>query len=145
MKAIITKSIIATVVVASAFISEVNGQAQMFPTASLLLSNHNVSDYTINSTEDFSRLESSISMISERIASAFQSHPNLQYLPSYNENGEIAGFIVTGVSNSIEANNISSMLMQLEVLGNIAQSADERFYPSEEMNASRVSKKEASL
>ena len=144
MKTIVTKSLIASLIIGSAFITEVKAQAQLFPTASLLLSNHNLSDYTINSTEDFSRLEGSISMISHRISSAFESHPNLQYLPSYNENGEIAGFIITGVSNSTEANDISSMLMQLEVLAKIAQSADEKFYPADEMNAVRVSKKEAS-
>ncbi|MEJ7645804.1 MAG: hypothetical protein WKF87_14515 [Chryseolinea sp.] len=143
MKAIILRSLVATLILGAAFITELKAQAQLFPTAAVLLSKHNISDYTINSIEDYSRLESSISTISQRLASAYQSHPNLQYLPSYNENGEIAGFIVTGVSNSIVANDISSMLMQLEVLSEIAQAADEKFYPAAEMGATRVTRKEA--
>ncbi len=143
MKTSLFNCLLASVLLASAVIVETKAQAQLLPTAAVLLSNHKLGNYTVSSTEDYVRLESDIAMISKRLSLAFESYSNLQYRPSYNENEEIVGFIVTGVNNWAAANDISSMLMQLEVLSEIIQSADDKFYPAEQASSTRVTRKEA--
>jgi len=55
------------------------------------------------------------------------------------------GFTVTGVSQSSEADKISSNLMELEMLGNAINSMELAYLPldSDEKLSSRVSKKKA--
>jgi hypothetical protein len=145
MKPTVSKSLFITFVALASILSAIQVNAQLFPAGSVLLSNHSLSDYTISSTQDYVQLESSISTISAKLHDAFQNHPNLQYTPSLNDN-EIIGFIVTGVNNSAEANEISYLLMQLEVLGDLARSADEKFLPVvNEIQSAHVSRKEARL
>jgi hypothetical protein len=138
-----SKSFFASLIVVVALISGHKVSAQVFPTASMLLSNHNVSDYTITSAADYAQLENSINILSGKLHDAFIAHPNLQYTPS-TDNDEIVGYIITGVNNSAEANEISYLLMELEVLGDVARSTDEKYLPViADASSARVSKREA--
>ena len=137
------KSFFAFLIVVVALVAGHQVKAQLFPTASMLLSNHNVSDYTITSADDYTQLENSINTLSVKLHDAFVAHPNLQYTAA-TSNEEIVGYIITGVNNSAEANEISSILMQLEVLGDVARSTDEKYLPMiADASSTRVSKREA--
>ena len=111
--------------------------------ASAVLSN-NVESYSINSTEDYMNVEQNINSLSLKIKEAYAKYPNLNYTPSYN-NGEIAGFIITGVPSSAVADELSFYLMQIEVLSTVAMNVDEAYLPVvKNSKLSRVSRKDAS-
>ncbi len=136
-------SILSAILVGASMLITSQSNAQLFPTASVLLSNHDITNYAISSADDYTQVESSIATLSAKLHDAYVNHPNLQYTPSYN-NDEVIGFIVTGVNNSEEANDISLTLMELELLGGVANSADDKYLPSIDEATSRVSKREAS-
>lgn len=111
--------------------------------ASAVLSN-NIESYSINSTEDYLNVEQNINALSLKIKQAYAKYPNMNYTASYN-NGEIAGFIITGVPNSTVADELSFYLMQIEVLSTVAMNVDEAYLPVvKNGKLSRVSRKDAS-
>ena len=116
-----------------------------YPAASVVLINHDISKYSINSTDDYLRIEDQISVIGKRIGQAYKTHPNLSYTPVYNNDDQIVAFMINGVKDSKAADQISSDLMQLEILAGAVQSMDETLLPAtKDSKLSRVSKKVAS-
>lgn len=124
-------------------ISGFNAHAQ-YPAVSALLSNNTIENYSIGSTADYLYVEESINTLAAKIRDSFQKYPNLKYSPVY-DNGEIIAFMINGVSKSSAADELSSYLMQLEVLGNAVRTMDEAYMPyAANKKLSRVSRKEAS-
>jgi hypothetical protein len=120
-----------------------NAMAQ-YPAASAVLVNHDLTKYSIKSTEDYLRIERQITTLGESLGDALKKYPNLNYMPVYNED-QIVGFIINGVNNSAAADTISYNLMQLEVLYDAVRSMDVSLLPStKDAKTSRVSKKVAS-
>jgi hypothetical protein len=137
------KNLLSGVLAAAAVIGSFNAMAQ-YPAASVLLVNHDLTKYSINSTEDYLRIEDQISSLGESIGQAYKKHPNLSYTPVYN-NDKIVAFMINGVKASEDADQIASNLMQLEILSGAVQSMDESYLPTtKDSKLSRVSKKVAS-
>jgi hypothetical protein len=137
------KNFLAALILAAFIGTSFNAMAQ-YPAASAVLVNHDLTKYTINSTEDYLRIESQITALGEALGNAFKKHPNLNYMAVYNEN-HIVAFMINGVNDSAAADEISNCLMQLEVLSDAVMSMDESFLPStKDIKRSRVSKKVAS-
>lgn len=141
MKTIVCRSLFATLIIGFTLITGYESKAQL-ATATSLVSNHDI-DHFIGSTEEYVQVANTISALSSELRDAFILNPNLKYTATYNEE-ELIGFIVTGVKDSKEADAISLVLMQLEVLGGIANAADEKYFPIE-ATSSRVSRREAKL
>jgi len=108
-----------------------------YPAASVLLANNNLDNYSIKSTDDYYRIEGQIKGLGETLRAAHEKYPNLKSTPVYNEE-QIVAFIITGVTNTKHADQISNSLMQLEVLAHAVHSMDESYLPS--MKASKLSK-----
>lgn len=124
------------------FLTALNSYAQ-FPAASALLSN-NIDHYSINSSDDYMRIEEKISSVAGNISDAHQKYPNLKYTPSFT-NGQLTGFIITGVSDNVAADELSSNLMLLDQLGQAVNKMDISLLPNIKDNKlSKVSKKDAS-
>ena len=137
------KNLLASLVAAVAVIGSFNAMAQ-YPAASVLLINNDLTKYSINSTEEYVRIEDQISALGESIGQAYKKHPNLSYTPVYNDD-KIVAFMINGVKDSEDADQISSNLMQLEILGAAVKSMDESYLPTiKDSKLSRVSKKVAS-
>ncbi|HMG88694.1 MAG TPA: hypothetical protein VK589_01505 [Chryseolinea sp.] len=137
------KNLLSALVVAAGVIGSFNAMAQ-YPAASVLLVNHDLTKYSINSTEEYIRIEDQIAALGENIGAAYKKHPNLSYLPVYNDD-QIVAFMINGVNDSEAANQISNNLMQLEILSHAVHSMDESFLPTVmDSKLSRVSKKAAS-
>jgi hypothetical protein len=113
------------------------------PTESALISDHHI-NHSISSTEEFAQVESSINALSHQLCGSFSNYPNLRVIPAF-ENDELIGFIITGVSDSKEADRISLILLELEQLSKMAKNSDMKFLPVGDMNSSRVSKRESRL
>jgi len=115
-----------------------------YPAAAVLLANNNLNNYSIKSTEDYYRIEGQIKGLGETLRAAHEQYPNLKSTPVYNEE-EIVAFIITGVTNTKDADKISNSLMQLEVLANVVHTMDESYLPSVKVSKlSKVSRKVAS-
>jgi hypothetical protein len=143
MKTPTMKSILSAVFAAALFCVASPSNAQVFPTTAVLLANHTVNDNTINSTDEYLQMEHSVSILSERLNASYQQYPNTQYTPVY-DNDQMIGYVVTGVSNTKDANEISYMLMQLEVIGEMINNVDGKFLPvSANSQSGRVSKRDA--
>jgi hypothetical protein len=137
------KNLLSALVVAAAVVGSFNAMAQ-YPAASVLLVNHDLTKYSINSTEDYIRIEDQISVLGESIGQAYKNHPNLSYIPVYNGD-QIVAFMINGVKDSKSADQISNDLMQLEILSDAVRSMDESLLPTiKDSKLSRVSKKTAS-
>lgn len=120
-----------------------NALAQ-YPAASAVLVNHDITKYSINSTEDYIRIEDQISALGQTLSDAHKKYPNLSYLPVYNDD-KIVAFMINGVNDNAAADQISTSLMQLEILADAIKSMDESFLPSsKDTKLSRVSKRVAS-
>ena len=114
-----------------------------YPAASAVLVNHDITKYSVNSTEDYIRIETEISALGKSLRDAHAKYPNLSYMPVYNEH-EIIAFMINGVNDNSAANQISNSLMQLEILAEAIKSMDESFLPSaKDTKLSKVSKKVA--
>ena len=112
-----------------------------YPAASVLLANNNLNTYNIKSTDDYYRIEGQIKGLGEMLSEANKLYPNLKSTPVYNED-EIVAFIITGVTNTKDADKISNSLMQLEILANAIRTMDENYLPSVKASKlSRVSRK----
>ena len=115
-----------------------------FPAASVLLVNHDLTKYSINSTEDYIRIEDQITTLGESLRVAYKKHPNLSYMPVYNGE-QIVAFMINGVKESEDADQISNNLMQLEILADAVKSMDESYLPTiKDTKLSKVSRKVAS-
>ncbi len=115
-----------------------------FPAASVLLVNHDLTKYSINSTEDYIRIEDQITTLGESLRDAYKKHPNLSYMPVYNGE-QIVAFMINGVKESEDADQISNNLMQLEILADAVKSMDESLLPTiKDTKLSKVSRKVAS-
>ena len=137
------KNLLSALVIAAAVVGSFNAMAQ-YPAASVLLVNHDLTKYSINSTEDYIRIEDQISVLGESIGEAHKSHPNLTYIPVYNGD-QIVAFMINGVKDSKSADEISNNLMQLEILAEAVKSMDESHLPTiKDSKLSKVSKKVAS-
>jgi hypothetical protein len=100
--------------------------------------------YSINSTEDYIRVEGEITALGESLGAAHKKYPNLNYMPVYNDD-QIIAFMINGVNDSTAADHISNTLMQLEVLAEAIKSMDASYLPStKDSKLNRVSKKVAS-
>ena len=135
MKPTMYKSLIAACVFS---VSVLSAEAQVVPAASAVLAGHDVS---INSASAYLELERSINQLGATLHDAYVAHPNLQYRPVYGADGETIGYLVTGAGSAKEANAISTLLVELDVLGAIASSVDPQFLPSAKTD--RVSKRDA--
>lgn len=136
------KNLLSALVVAAGVVGSFNAMAQ-FPAASMLLVNHDLTKYAINSTEDYVRIEDQIAILGESIGEAYKKHPNLSYIPVYNGE-QIVAFMINGVKDSKSADEISNNLMQLEILAHAVRSMDESFLPTVmDTKLSRVSRKAA--
>lgn len=135
MKAVMYKSLMTLCLVGAVVVS---AEAQVLPAASAALMRH---DVTINSASAYMELERSINELGAVLHDAYVEHPNLQYRPIHDENGEILGYAVTGAGSAKEANAISMLLVELDALGEIAASVDPQFLPSAKED--KVSKREA--
>jgi hypothetical protein len=135
MKTAVYRSLIAVIVFGASMLSA-NGQ--VLPAASAVLAGHDVS---VNSAAAYLELENSISSLGARLHEAYEQHPNLQYRPAYNAEGEIIGYLVTGAGSAKAANAISQLLMELDALGAIAANVDPQFLPA--ASTARVSKRDA--
>ena len=143
MKSKTHKNLLLAVAFSVAIISGFTAHAQ-YPAVSALLSNNAMGHYSINSTEDYLYVEQSINTLAAKIRDAYQKYPNVNYSPVY-DNGEIIAFMINGVSKSSAADELSSNLMQLEVLGNAVRTMDVSYVPyASSKKLSRVSRKEAS-
>lgn len=142
MKTTVSRSFFAALIIGLTLVAGTESKAQL-STASALVSNHDINHF-INSVEEYAQVENSITELSTRLHDAYTAYPNLKYTASYN-NDELIGFVVTGVKDSKEANNISLILMQLEVLGEIVNAADSQFLPNDNSASSRVSRKVARM
>jgi hypothetical protein len=130
-------------VVAALIGGSLDAMAQ-FPAASVLLVNHDLTKYSINSTEDYIRIEDQITTLGESLRDAYNKHPNVSYMPVYNGE-QIVAFMINGVKGSEDADQISHNLMQLEILADAVKSMDESHLPTiKDTNLSRVSRKVAS-
>jgi len=139
----LNKNFFAALTLAAFIATSFNAMAQ-YPAASAVLVNHDITKYSINSTEDYLRVERQITALGETLGEAFKKYPNLSYMPVYNED-QIIAFMINGVNNSAAANAISNNLMQLEILSDAVMSMDESLLPSaKDIKLSRVSKKVAS-
>ena len=103
------------------------------------------SQYVINSQEEYAITVESINELAVKLYYAHQKYPKLTYTHVYNNDGSLMGFTVTGVPQSVEADKISTFLVQLEVLGNAINTMDAAYLPESknEKLSSRVSKKQA--
>lgn len=144
MRTLVLKSIL-TAILGGALLADVTpSSAQIFPTSAVLLANNTINSHTINSTEEYVQMEHSVGILSARLSQAYEQYPNMQYTPVF-DNESTVGFIITGVSNTKEANEISYALMQLEAIGEMISNVDEKYLPSgSDSNSARVSKKDAS-
>lgn len=131
---VVYKSLIAMVVLG---MSMLNANGQVLP-AAVSLTGH---DVTVNSTAAYLELESSINELSARLHEAFVEHPNLQYRPAYDAEGEIIGYLVTGAGSAKEANTVAQILTELNILGEIVSSVDPQFLPAAKND--RVTKRDA--
>lgn len=142
MKTTTYKNILLTFAISAAISSGFKANAQ-HQSVSTLLSNHTMK-YSINSKEDYSLVEESISTLAAQLRDAHQKYPNLRYSPVY-DNAEIVAFLITGVSKSSEADQLSTALMQIEILSNVIRTTDEAYIPNVDgKKLSKVSRKEAS-
>lgn len=113
-----------------------------YPAAAVVLSN-NVDHYSINSPDDYLRIEQKINSVTEKVRGVHQKYPNLKYTPSFS-NKQLVGFIITGLNDSHIANEFSSNLMLLNQLGEAVSKMDVNFLPDVADNkVSRVSKRVA--
>lgn len=115
--------------------------SQVIPASSVVFTSHSIDEYLITSTEDYLQLESSIKSVADKLHDAYQKYPNLSYEASYNGD-QIIGFVVNGVKNSEDGNEIAYYLMQLELMGKVVETIDEKYLPSDSAS-SRVSKRDA--
>jgi hypothetical protein len=76
------------------------------------------------------------------LRAAHEVYPNFKYVAAYDQ-GEITGYVITGVSDTEVANKLSSCLMQLQVLGDYVRTMNTAYLPVTEDKAARVSKREA--
>lgn len=140
---IIHKNLLASLVLIAAALSSFSAKAQ-YPAASVLLVNHDLTQYAINSTEDYVRIETQINALGVNLRDAYKKYPNLSYMPVYNED-QIVAFMINGVSDSDVADQISNNLMQLEILAGVIKTMDLSYLPTtKDTKLSRVSKKDAS-
>jgi hypothetical protein len=137
------KNFFTALVVAALIGGSLDAIAQ-FPAASVLLVNHDLTKYSINSTEDYIRIEDQITTLGESLRDAYKKHPNLSYMPVYNGE-QIVAFMINGVKESEDADQISNNLMQLEILADAVKSMDESHLPTiKDTKLSKVSRKVAS-
>jgi hypothetical protein len=115
--------------------------SQVLPAASSSIAGHGVESYSIDSSEDYLNLESAIREVAGKVSEAYQKYPGLTYEPAYNGE-EIIGFVIGGVKNAEEGNEIAYYLMQLEIMGNVVATVDEKFLPVASAS-SRVSRKDS--
>jgi hypothetical protein len=135
-------TIFCAVVFAMSLTTSIHAYAQ-YPAASALLSNA-IEHYSINSKDDYLQVEQKINTLSATLQDAHQKYPALTYTPIYSGN-ELSGFIISGVHDNSVADELSSALMQLDVLGKAVTKMDMSYLPSiRENKLSRVSRKEAS-
>jgi hypothetical protein len=137
------KNFLSALIVAASALGSFQAFAQ-YPAASVLLVNHDLTKYSINSTEDYIRIEDQITALGESIRDAYKEHPNLTYMPVYNGE-QIVAFMINGVNDSEDADRLSNNLMQLEILADAVRSMDVSHLPTaKDSKLSRVSKKVAS-
>jgi hypothetical protein len=96
----------------------------------------------ISSVSEYVRVEDRINALASVLRAAHRVYPNFKYVAAYDQ-GEIDGFIVTGVSDAEVANKLSSCLMQLQVLGDHVRAMNSAYLPVTDEKAARVSKREA--
>jgi len=134
MKTTVYKSLLAVCAFGASMLS---ASGQVLPAAASL-SGHAV---TVNSSAAYLELENTISTLGAQLHDAFVDHPNLQYRPAYDNNGEIIGYVVTGAGSGKEANKISQLLVELDALGQIAGTVDTQYLPLSKTE--RVSKRDS--
>ena len=140
---ILHKNLLSGLVFAALVGASFNALAQ-YPAASAVLVNHDITKYSINSTEDYVRIEGQINALGESLRDAHKKYPNMNYMPVYNED-QIVAFMINGVNNNAAADAISNNLMQLEILSDAVRSMDISLLPTaKDAKSSRVSKKVAS-
>lgn len=134
MKATVYKSLITAIVLGASVLST-NGQVLSAASAA---TGHEV---TVNSTAAYLELENSIAALGARLQDAYLEHPNLQFQPAFGADGEIIGYLVTGAGSAKQADAIAQILVELDILGSIANSVDPQFLPVAKTD--RVSKRDA--
>jgi hypothetical protein len=113
-----------------------------YPAASALLSN-NIEHYSINSSDDYLRIEHKINSVTKKVSDIHNKYPNVKYTPTFSNN-ILVGFIITGLNDNDTANDLSMNLMLLNQLGEAVGKMDVNFLPNVDDNKlSRVSRKVA--
>lgn len=117
----------------------------LLATLNLFGQNTPANTYKIDSQSDYLVAVNSIHTLAGKLYDAHVKYPSLAYTHIYNQDGSLMGFTVTGVTESSEADQISSSLMELEMLGNAINNMDVAYLPvnNDEKLSSRVSKKKA--
>ena len=108
-------------------------------TASAIVSHHDVT-HMISSAEEFAQVEATIRDLGAELHTLYSKYPNVQFTATF-ENNEFAGYVITGVSNSKDADRISSILSELQSLGEMANNVDNKYLRAEHKNAGRVTKR----
>lgn len=137
-----SRTIFGALIVSLSLACGFEAKAQLSNVSALLSSN----DVTLNisSEEEFAKVESSIRGLSAELCQSLSIYPNLRFFPAF-DNDELIGFIITGVSDSKDADRISLILLELEKLGETAKNADLKYFPDGNKNSGRVSKRESRL
>lgn len=107
-------------------------------------SQNSAARYSIHSQAEYQMAVESIQELANTLYNAHVKYPALAYSHVYNNDGSLMGFTITGVSQSKDADKISSSLMQLEMLGTAVNTMDLAYLPdSNDKLASRIGKKRA--
>lgn len=140
MKIVVFK-IVAAIAITVLLLTCNSAFSQVLPASSVVFTSHSIEEYSITSTEDYLQLESSIQAAADKLHDAYQKYPHLSYEPSYNGD-QIIGFVVNGVKNREDGNEIAYYLMQLELMGQVVETIDEKYLPFDSAST-RISKREA--
>lgn len=139
--AVYRKNVLAAIAITVLILTGSNAFSQVIPASSVVFTSHSIDEYLITSTEDYVQLENSIKSVADKLHDAYQKYPNLSYEASYNGD-QIIGFVVNGVKNREDGNEIAYYLMQLELMGKVVETIDEKYLPFDSAT-SRVSKRDA--
>ena len=138
----LSRMILGALVMSLSFGCAFESKAQL-RTESAPISHHEI-NHIVSSSEEFAEVESSINALSVQLCKSFSNHPNLRFVPAI-ENDELIGFIITGVNDSKEADRISMILLELELLSEMAKNTDVKYLPVGNKNSGRVRKGESRL
>jgi hypothetical protein len=85
---------------------------------------------TINSKDDYVHIKASINIVSQKLYHYAQQYPGYTFTPEYSESGKILKVTVAGVSDKETASQISTYLLELEILGEMIRTMNGAHLPA---------------